>query len=73
MISSAGAAWCAAAGVCKRAAAGVQCGGWRKRSGWRARGWASGWSGPWRAAAGHVDTLRASGGFEGVKVLHRGQ
>ena len=58
MISSAGAAWCAAAGVCKRAAAGVQC-GWRKRSVWRARGWASGWSGPWRAAAGHVGTLRA--------------
>ena len=71
MISSAGAAWCAAAGVCKRAAAGVQCGGWRKRSGWRARGWASGWF-DWlaRAAAGHG--CEPSCGFVRAKVLHRG-
>ena len=58
MISSAGAAWCAAAGVCKRAAAGVQCGGWRKRSGWRARGWASGWF-DWLARAAAGQGLRA--------------
>ncbi len=62
MISSAGAAWCAAAGVCKRAAAGVQCGGWRKRSGCGARAAGrraglTGWRVRWLAKAA---SLRAA-------------
>ena len=64
MISSAGAAWCAAAGVCKRAAAGV----WRLAycaATARAAG-ASGWF-DWlaRAAAGHG--CEPSCGFVRVK------